>query len=85
MDIYQISRNEIVCFACHDDLLLFNGNSGQKIKRIIDPTALKSSVFCTALKIYNSTALCAGSGANMDTAALSPSPNKRSRQGKILG
>jgi hypothetical protein len=24
MDVYQISRDEVVCFACHDDLLSFS-------------------------------------------------------------
>jgi hypothetical protein len=50
------------------------GIPGKKIKRIIDPTALKSIVFCMVLKIYNSFTLCAGSRANMNAAALSSSP-----------
>ena len=49
MDIYQISRTEVVCFAFHDDLLFLSLNTG-KIMRIIDRIPLESSVFFTPEK-----------------------------------
>jgi len=44
MNIYQISRTKIVCFAFHDDLLFLNLDRG-KIMRIIDRIRPESSVF----------------------------------------
>lgn len=49
MDIYQISRTEVVCFTFHDDLLFLSLNAG-KIMRIIDRIPLESSVFFTSEK-----------------------------------
>jgi hypothetical protein len=49
MDIYQISRTEVVCFAFHDDLLFLSWNAG-KIMRIIDCMPAESSVFFTPKK-----------------------------------
>jgi hypothetical protein len=43
MNIYQISRYEVVCFAFHDDLLFLDYISGKK--RIINVIPMESSVF----------------------------------------
>jgi hypothetical protein len=53
MDIYQISRTEVVCFAFHDDLLFLSWNAG-KIMRIIDCIRRESSVFFTPEKMISS-------------------------------
>src|SRR5689334_4635059 len=53
MDIYQISRTEVVCFAFHDDLLFLSWNAG-KIMRIIDCVRRESSVFFTPEKMISS-------------------------------
>jgi len=51
MDIDQISRTEVVCFAFHDDLLLcFNLMTEDRKMRIIIRIRLESSVFDQAIK-----------------------------------
>jgi hypothetical protein len=41
MDIYQISRTEIVCFAFHDDLLFFNLVRRKKADYRLDSSGIK--------------------------------------------
>jgi len=41
MDVYQISRAEIVCFAFHDDLLFFNLYIGKKADYKLHPAGIK--------------------------------------------
>jgi len=41
MDVYEIGRIAVVCFACHDDLLFARNEK----KRIIDLMTRESSIF----------------------------------------
>jgi hypothetical protein len=50
MDVYEIGRIAVVCFACHDDLLFTRIEK----KRIIDLIARESSVFLSHEKLYGS-------------------------------